>query len=67
MKAGVYTFYEDKEPKDLENEIKKLKKQLKIAIKTLKTIIKEDMYNLDEHRIFIEKKLKQIKELENEK
>lgn len=64
MKVGAYTFHEGKEPKDLENEIKKLKKQLKIAIKTLKTIIKEDMYNLDEHRIFIEKKLKQIKELE---
>ena len=31
MKVGAYTFHEGKEPKDLENEIKKLKKQLKIA------------------------------------
>lgn len=31
MKIGVYTFHDGKEPKDLENETKKLKKQLAIA------------------------------------
>ena len=45
------------------DKCERLEKQLKIAVKTLKKIIKEDMYNLDEHRVFIEKKLKQIKEL----
>ena len=45
------------------HENKILKKQLKIAVNTLKYIIKENMYNLDEHRYFIEEKLKKIKEL----
>lgn len=31
MKIGVYTFHDGKEPKDLENEIKKLKELLKLA------------------------------------
>lgn len=48
------------------DKCERLEKQLKIAVKTLKKIIKEDMYNLDEHRVFIEKKLKQIKELGDE-
>ena len=42
----------------------RLEKQLKIAVKALKNIIKEDMYNLDEHRVFVEGVLKRIKELE---
>ena len=37
MKIGVYSFEEGKEPKDLEKEIKKLKKQLKVAVKCLKS------------------------------
>lgn len=45
------------------HENKILKKQLKIAVNTLKYVIKENMYNLDEHRYFIEEKLKKIKEL----
>ena len=42
----------------------RLEKQLKIAVEALKNIIKEDMYNLDEHRVFVEGALKRIKELE---
>lgn len=45
-------------------ELAKVKHQLAIAVEALKDIIKEDMYNLDEHRAFIEEKLKMIKELE---
>lgn len=42
----------------------RLEKQLRIAVEALKDIIEEDMYNLDEHRAFIEQKLQDIKELE---
>ena len=45
-------------------KIERLEKQLKIAVKALKNIIKEDVYNLDEHRVFVEGVLKRIKELE---
>lgn len=44
MKIGVYTFQEGKEPKDLENKIKKLKKQLKIAVEALGLIDKRKCY-----------------------
>jgi Tat protein secretion system quality control protein TatD with DNase activity len=38
MKTGVYSFPEGKEPKDLEKQIKVLKKQLKIAVDILEVI-----------------------------
>jgi len=44
-------------------KIERLEKQLKIAVETLKNVIEEDMYNLDEHRAFIEQKLQNIEEL----
>lgn len=35
MKVGVYSFEDGKEPKDLNKQIKVLKKQLKIAVEVL--------------------------------
>lgn len=76
MKIGVHTFYDGKEPKDLENEIKKLKKQLKIAVEALKDTYvicfrnKDTLLHTPEHNIIggIERDcaitLEQIKELE---
>lgn len=60
MKVGAYTFHEGKEPKDLENEIKKLKKQLKIAVEALENYTQTG-YNVAQRALY------QIKELENEK
>lgn len=45
-------------------EIETQRQQIEIAVKALKNIIKKDMYNLDEHRVYIEETLKQIKELD---
>lgn len=45
MKIGVYTFHEGKEPKDLENEIKKLKKQLEIAVEVLESFAIDEFYD----------------------
>ena len=39
MKFCVYAFHEGKEPKDLENEIKRLEKKLDIAIEALDSIV----------------------------
>lgn len=46
------------------DKCERLEKQLKIAVEALENIIEEDMYNLDEHRAFIEQKLQNIKDLE---
>lgn len=46
-----------------ECELEKVEKQLHIAVETLKDVIEKDMYNLDEHRAFIEQKLEEIKKV----
>lgn len=65
MKIGIHTFHDGKEPKDLENKIKKLKKQLKIAIEGLITIINDgdDYWDKEQADYYLNK----IKELEDEK
>lgn len=57
MKVGVYSFEDGKEPKDLEKQIKVLKKQLKIAVEAL-----EEYTTFCRHPA--EEALEQIKELD---
>lgn len=67
MKIGVYSFEDGKEPKDLEKQIKVLKKQLRIAVEALKSLRTEqtviDKATGDVYYIW-DYALKQIKELD---
>lgn len=62
MKIGVYSFPEGKEPKDLEKQIRILKKQLEIAIEGLMTILNDgdDYWDKCQAQYY----LTQIKELD---
>ena len=65
MKLGVYSFGEGKEPKDLEKQIKVLKKQLEIAVECLEYYGDECLYEYWEKGYEIaQDALKQIKELD---
>lgn len=65
MKVGVYSFGEGKEPKDLEKQIKVLKKQLEIAVECLEYYGDECLYEYWEKGYEIaQDALKQIKELD---